>query len=84
MCYIYVYDLETSGHSIYDLAITSDLDPPPSAMKYDDLVEYLGEFGPYQRKIYCLACLPVVAASVQTLITVFILAQPDHRSVDRS
>ncbi|KAK3775334.1 hypothetical protein RRG08_031002 [Elysia crispata] len=48
-------------------------------MKYDDLVEELGEFGPYQRKIYILTCLPAAVAAVQTLVTVFILAVPEHR-----
>lgn len=48
-------------------------------MKYDDLVEELGEFGPYQRKIYILTCLPAAVAAVQTLVTVFTLAVPQHR-----
>ncbi|XP_059145647.1 organic cation transporter protein-like [Physella acuta] len=48
-------------------------------MKYDDLVEELGEFGPYQRRIFFLSCLPAIVAGIQTLIPVFILAVPDHR-----
>ncbi|XP_059145642.1 organic cation transporter protein-like [Physella acuta] len=48
-------------------------------MKYDDLVEELGEFGPYQRRIFFLSCLPAVVAGIQNFITVFILAVPDHR-----
>ncbi|CAL1541892.1 unnamed protein product [Lymnaea stagnalis] len=48
-------------------------------MKYDDLVEHLGEFGPYQRKIYLLTCLPVLSAAIQSLLPIFILATPDHR-----
>ncbi|XP_035825419.1 organic cation transporter protein [Aplysia californica] len=48
-------------------------------MKYDDLVEYLGEFGPYQRRVYFITCMPALAAAIQTLIPVFILAVPDYR-----
>ncbi|GFS14262.1 organic cation transporter protein [Elysia marginata] len=48
-------------------------------MKYDDLVEELGEFGPYQRKIYVITCLPAAVAAIQTLVTVFTLAVPKHR-----
>ncbi|GFN90126.1 organic cation transporter protein [Plakobranchus ocellatus] len=48
-------------------------------MKYDDLVEQLGEFGPYQRRVYILTCLPAAVAAIQTLVTVFILAVPEHR-----
>ncbi|BFZ25356.1 hypothetical protein BsWGS_28395 [Bradybaena similaris] len=55
-------------------------------MKYDDLIEQLGELGPYQVRVYILTCLPVMAVSIQTLIPVFILASPDHRCAitDRS
>ena len=50
-------------------------------MKYDDLVEELGEFGPYQRKVYVITCLPAAVAAIQTLVSVFILAVPEHRFV---
>ncbi|RUS77365.1 hypothetical protein EGW08_014879 [Elysia chlorotica] len=49
-------------------------------MKFDDILEKeAGEFGPYQKKIYVLVCLPAVIAAFLTLLPVFILAVPKHR-----
>ncbi|GFR86718.1 organic cation transporter protein [Elysia marginata] len=49
-------------------------------MKFDDILEKkTGEFGPYQKRIYVLVCLPAVAAAFLTLLPVFILAVPKHR-----
>ncbi|KAK3776071.1 hypothetical protein RRG08_046738 [Elysia crispata] len=49
-------------------------------MKFDDILEKeAGEFGPYQKRIYVLVCLPAVVAAFLTLLPVFILATPDHR-----
>lgn len=49
-------------------------------MKFDDILEkQVGEFGPYQKKIYVLVCLPAVAAAFLSLLPVFILAVPKHR-----
>lgn len=49
-------------------------------MKFDDILQnYVGEFGPYQKRIYVLVCLPAIAAAIFTMIPVFLLATPDHR-----
>ncbi|GFO36513.1 organic cation transporter protein [Plakobranchus ocellatus] len=49
-------------------------------MKFDDILEQqVGEFGPYQKRIYVLVCLPAVAAAFLSLLPVFILTTPKHR-----
>ncbi|XP_046583398.1 organic cation transporter protein-like [Haliotis rubra] len=48
-------------------------------MKFDDILTHLGEFGPYQKRIYVLACIPAISVAFQTLIPVFYLAIPDNR-----
>ncbi|XP_035825787.1 organic cation transporter protein [Aplysia californica] len=49
-------------------------------MKFDDVLEHhVGEFGPYQKWIYFLACIPAVAGAFMSLMPVFILAKPDFR-----
>nr|KAG5711036.1 hypothetical protein BaRGS_013770 [Batillaria attramentaria] len=48
-------------------------------MKFDEVVSVLGEFGPYQKRIYFLLCLPAITCYMQKLIYVFTMAVPDHR-----
>ncbi|KAK6169202.1 hypothetical protein SNE40_020298 [Patella caerulea] len=48
-------------------------------MKFDDVLKYLGEFGLYQKRIYFLVCLPALANGLFIILTVFILAIPEHR-----
>ncbi|KAK3766839.1 hypothetical protein RRG08_051983 [Elysia crispata] len=48
-------------------------------MKFDDLLVAVGEFGPYQRRIYFLLCLPALLCGAQVLSAVFIMAIPDYR-----
>ncbi|XP_062619367.1 organic cation transporter protein-like [Saccostrea cucullata] len=48
-------------------------------MAYDDIFAVIGDFGPYQKRIYVLQTLPVVFAAIQTCLSVFILFSPDHR-----
>ncbi|KAK3769800.1 hypothetical protein RRG08_046905 [Elysia crispata] len=48
-------------------------------MKFDDIIAHLGQFGPYQRRVYALICIPSIAIGMQTLSTVFTMAVPDHR-----
>ncbi len=48
-------------------------------MKFDDVIAELGDFGPLQKKFYCLVCLVAIPCGLQTLLSVFTLATPDHR-----
>ncbi|GFN79340.1 organic cation transporter protein [Plakobranchus ocellatus] len=48
-------------------------------MKFDDLITELGEFGPYQQRVYFIVCLVGIPSAMQTLAAVFIQATPDHR-----
>lgn len=50
-------------------------------MDVDSTFEIVGEFGPYQKRIYFLLCLMPFMTSFHTLLSSFILATPDHRSV---
>ncbi|XP_030848254.1 organic cation transporter protein [Strongylocentrotus purpuratus] len=47
-------------------------------MKFDDILVILGEFGPYQRRMYALVCLMVIPLSWTTLIQVFAMGNSDH------
>ncbi|GFR90245.1 organic cation transporter protein [Elysia marginata] len=48
-------------------------------MKFDDILTELGEFGPYQKRIYFLMCLAHSCIAMQILAGVFIQATPEHR-----
>ncbi|ESO84000.1 hypothetical protein LOTGIDRAFT_155311 [Lottia gigantea] len=48
-------------------------------MKYNEILETLGEFGWYQKRIYFLTCLPPLTCGSQALMAIFILAIPAHR-----
>uniref|UniRef100_A0A6B2ELP9 Putative synaptic vesicle transporter svop n=1 Tax=Phlebotomus kandelakii TaxID=1109342 RepID=A0A6B2ELP9_9DIPT len=48
-------------------------------MGYDDVLPHLGSFGPYQRRIFFLVCLPAISCAFHKLAGVFLLAKPDHR-----
>lgn len=46
---------------------------------FDDILRDIGEFGPYQKKIYVILCFPSFILSILLVIQVFILAVPEHR-----
>ena len=48
-------------------------------MKFDDILTQIGEFGWYQRRVYCLAAFPAVLVAFETLSVIFIFFIPDHR-----
>ncbi|XP_050086267.1 organic cation transporter protein-like [Anopheles aquasalis] len=48
-------------------------------MAYDDILQHLGGFGRYQRRIYVLLCLPAICCAFHKLAGVFLLAVPDYR-----
>ncbi|XP_046572491.1 organic cation transporter protein-like [Haliotis rubra] len=49
-------------------------------MKFDLILEdHLGPFGPYQKRIFLLLCMPAVFAGLQLLSHVFTLNVPKHR-----
>lgn len=48
-------------------------------MKFDDILKALGEFGPYQRRIYFLICLPAIGCALHKLVWVFVGAIPKYR-----
>lgn len=52
-------------------------------MAYDDILLYLGEFGPYQRRIYLLLCLPAIVCALHKLGGVFLMAKAENRLVIR-
>ena len=49
-------------------------------MKFDDVVVAITPFGPFQKRTYFLVCLIGIPAALHTMVTVFIMATPDHRS----
>lgn len=48
-------------------------------MAYEDLFQYIGDFGRYQKRIYFLLCLTAIPCGFHKLANVFLMARPDHR-----
>ncbi|XP_050391200.2 organic cation transporter protein [Patella vulgata] len=48
-------------------------------MKFDDVLEYLGEFGVYQKRLYILACMPPLFTGIFIISPVFTMDIPNHR-----
>ena len=46
---------------------------------FDDVLKELGEFGPYQRKIYFILFLPTIFCAMHKLAWVFMGAKVNHR-----
>ncbi|XP_030828376.1 organic cation transporter protein-like [Strongylocentrotus purpuratus] len=47
-------------------------------MKFDDILKNVGEFGPYQRRVYLISLIFKFTGSWATLLSVFINAPVDH------
>ncbi|XP_070567472.1 organic cation transporter protein-like [Ptychodera flava] len=47
-------------------------------VKFDDILEYLGGFGPFQKRIFCLLCFLSAVLALHIFSPVFILAETDH------
>ena len=48
-------------------------------MKFDDILEEIGQFGPYQKRIYTLLCFPALCVSSLLVVNIFTLGVPEHR-----
>ncbi|XP_046582091.1 organic cation transporter protein-like [Haliotis rubra] len=48
-------------------------------MKFDELLEEIGEFGPYQKRIYFLVCLTAIVGAYQSMSPVFLLEITNYR-----
>ncbi|BFZ25234.1 hypothetical protein BsWGS_28273 [Bradybaena similaris] len=48
-------------------------------MKFDEILVHIGEFGPYQKRVYFLLCLPALLCGAQVMSIVFTMATPMHR-----
>ncbi|XP_076078144.1 organic cation transporter protein-like isoform X2 [Mytilus galloprovincialis] len=46
---------------------------------FDSLFTIIGEFGPYQKKVYLALCMIPLISCFHMLLSVFILAAPEHR-----
>ena len=46
---------------------------------FDDVLKELGQFGPYQRKIYFLLFMPTIFSAMHKLAWVFLGAKVGHR-----
>ncbi|CAG7822389.1 unnamed protein product [Allacma fusca] len=51
----------------------------PFKMKFDSVLPMIGEFGPYQRRIYALVCLPTICCAMHKLAWVFLGAKVSFR-----
>nr|XP_006824127.1 PREDICTED: organic cation transporter protein-like [Saccoglossus kowalevskii] len=49
-----------------------------SRRNYDDILEYIGEFGPYQKRCYYLLCLVVILPASHAFAHVFLAAETDY------
>jgi hypothetical protein len=50
-----------------------------ATMKFDDIFKEIGEFGPYQRRIYVMLTIGYMFTQPGMLLSVFVLGSPDHR-----
>ncbi|XP_012259249.2 organic cation transporter protein-like [Athalia rosae] len=48
-------------------------------MGYDDVIQHMGDFGRYQRRIYFLLCLPAISCAFHKMGGVFLTAKTDFR-----
>ena len=48
-------------------------------MKLDELLQQIGEFGPYQKRVYILAAIPTIFCAAESLSVIFIFFFPEHR-----
>jgi OCT family organic cation transporter-like MFS transporter 4/5 len=48
-------------------------------MKFDDIFKEIGEFGPYQRRIYVMLAIGYMFTQPGMVLSVFVLGLPDHR-----
>nr|KAG5711008.1 hypothetical protein BaRGS_013742 [Batillaria attramentaria] len=48
-------------------------------MKFDDVLRQIGEFGPYQKRVYFLATAPTMLCAMEALSVIFVFYIPDHR-----
>ncbi|XP_025097989.1 organic cation transporter protein-like isoform X1 [Pomacea canaliculata] len=49
------------------------------AMRFDDVVQEVNPFGPFQKRVCCLLCLLAIPGTIHIMATVFIMAVPHHR-----
>ncbi len=54
-------------------------DKKSDGKSFDDLLVVLGEFGPYQRRVYFFLFLPTIFSAMHKLAWVFLGAQAEHR-----
>lgn len=50
-------------------------------LKFDDVIELLGGFGMYQKRLYLLVVIPAMWCAIMTIITVFTVGEQDHRYI---
>ncbi|OWF44987.1 Organic cation transporter protein [Mizuhopecten yessoensis] len=48
-------------------------------MRFDDILKAIGEFGPYQRRIYFFICLPIIFIGISDINNALLLFPPKHR-----
>lgn len=48
-------------------------------MTFDKILVDIGEFGPFQKRIYALVCLPSLILAALLVVQVFLLGTPEHR-----
>ncbi|XP_070184251.1 organic cation transporter protein-like [Littorina saxatilis] len=48
-------------------------------MKFDDVLKQIGEFGPYQKRVFFLTALPSVLSAFEAISVVFTFNIPNHR-----
>ncbi|XP_013402275.1 organic cation transporter protein-like [Lingula anatina] len=48
-------------------------------MKFDEILEHIGEFGRSQAWVLCLLCIPQISVALQIVVVVFMQETPDYR-----
>ncbi|KAI8791476.1 organic cation transporter protein [Biomphalaria glabrata] len=54
-------------------------DEDSGRMKFDEIVQLLGDFGTYQKRVYFLLCLASMSCGIQIMVSVFNMGHSEHR-----
>lgn len=71
----YIYKNKISGEKL-EVTLLQPTLSSDFIMEFDHVLRIIGEFGPYQKRLYILVNLAIIPAAFQMLMNVFIAREP--------